>query len=65
MAANGWGSRTRARVSVKSHKQIVKHDDDKALNTIVESDAEVVDAKPLEVLSGTQENGCAKKPISR
>lgn len=64
VAANGWGSRTRTRVSVKSHKQIVKHDDDKTLSTIVESDAEVVDAKPLEVFSGTQENGCAKKPIS-
>lgn len=65
VAANGWGSRTRTRVSSKSHRPVVKRDDEKALGTVVESDAEVVDVKPLDVLSGTQENGCAKKPISR
>ncbi|KAF7130589.1 hypothetical protein RHSIM_Rhsim10G0099200 [Rhododendron simsii] len=65
VAANGWGSRTRTRVSLKSHRPVVKRDDEKALSTVVESDAEVVDVKPLDVSSGIQENGCAKKPISR
>ncbi|XP_058186394.1 telomere repeat-binding factor 2 isoform X3 [Rhododendron vialii] len=64
VAANGWGSRTRTRVSSKSHRPVVKRDDEKVLSTVVESDAEVVDDKPLDVLSGIQENGCAKKPIS-
>ncbi|KAI8534800.1 hypothetical protein RHMOL_Rhmol10G0125100 [Rhododendron molle] len=64
VAANGWGSRTRTRVSSKSHRPVVKRDDEKAVSTVVESDAEVVDVKPLDVLSGIQENGCAKKPIS-
>ncbi|KAE9449609.1 hypothetical protein C3L33_18498, partial [Rhododendron williamsianum] len=64
VAANGWGSRTRTRVSSKSHRPVVKRDDEKALSTVVESDAEVVDVKPPDVLSGIQENGCAKKPIS-
>ncbi|GFY99449.1 telomere repeat binding factor 3 [Actinidia rufa] len=64
VAANGWGSRSRVRVTPKRNQQIVK-DDDKALITVSQSDAEIVDAQPLAVSNGTPENASSKKPIPR
>ncbi|KAL6961339.1 hypothetical protein U1Q18_039108 [Sarracenia purpurea var. burkii] len=64
VAANGCGSRHRARVSLKNNQQIMKHDG-RDLGTVGVSDVEIVDAKPIAVSSGTSENGCPKKPISR
>ena len=64
VAANGWGSRSRVRVTPKSNQQIVK-DDDKPLITVSQSDTEIVDAQPLAVSNGTPENGSSKKPIPR
>ncbi|XAR51374.1 hypothetical protein NMG60_11005986 [Bertholletia excelsa] len=63
VAANGCGSRHRARASVKNSQLIVKQDDT-ALNSVGQSDGEIIDAKPLAVTSGTPKND-PKKPISR
>ncbi|CAL5369370.1 unnamed protein product [Camellia sinensis] len=65
VAANGWGSRHRgSRVALITYQPISKHDD-MPLSIVGQSDVEIVDAKPLSVSSGTSQNDCPKKPITR
>ncbi|XP_010274393.1 PREDICTED: telomere repeat-binding factor 1-like [Nelumbo nucifera] len=66
--ANGWGSREKARLALKRSQQIPKHDrNPMALSTVVQSDEEIVDAKPL-AISGSdtlQIAGLKKSASSR
>ncbi|CAL5366683.1 unnamed protein product [Camellia sinensis] len=65
VAANGWGSRHRgSRVALITYQPISKHDD-MPLSIVGQSEVEIVDAKPLSVSSGTSQNDCPKKPITR
>lgn len=45
MMANGWGSRDKARLAVKKTPPVVKQEE--AVNTVVPSDEEMVDAKSV------------------
>ncbi|XP_059641108.1 telomere repeat-binding factor 1 isoform X2 [Cornus florida] len=65
VAASGWGSRHKARHAFKNNQQTSKHDDDPmALSTVIQSDLEIVDAKPLAICSETLQIAGSKKPIS-
>ncbi|KAM7474752.1 hypothetical protein LguiB_021995 [Lonicera macranthoides] len=65
--ANGWGSREKARLALKRiHHQAPKNDDNPmALATVVQSDEEIVDAKPLAVSGGSPQMGGSKRSIIR
>uniref|UniRef100_A0A5B7ANX7 MYB transcription factor n=1 Tax=Davidia involucrata TaxID=16924 RepID=A0A5B7ANX7_DAVIN len=64
--ANGWGSREKARLALKRMQPVNKQDENSmALNTVVQSDEEIVDAKPLAVSSGSPQTGVPKRSIIR
>ncbi|XP_038680841.1 telomere repeat-binding factor 1-like isoform X2 [Tripterygium wilfordii] len=65
--ANGWGSREKARLSIKRLPHIPKHDENSmAPTTDVQSDEEMVaDAKPLVVYNGGLQVSAPKKSIVR
>ncbi|XP_026393399.1 telomere repeat-binding factor 1-like isoform X1 [Papaver somniferum] len=74
VTANGWGSREKARVALKRSHQMYKngdddddHDgeDDLALSTVVQSDEEVYDVKPLAMTSQNLQINGPKKSLSR
>ncbi|OVA09389.1 SANT/Myb domain [Macleaya cordata] len=65
VTANGWGSRDRARLALKRSQMILKPDDNPlALSRVVQSDEEIVDAKPLAVSSATLQIPGSNKSIS-
>nr|DAD22507.1 TPA_asm: hypothetical protein HUJ06_023970 [Nelumbo nucifera] len=50
--ANGWESKEKARLAFKRSQHIPKHDHKPmTLNTVVQSDEEIVNAKPLAIFS--------------
>ncbi|KAK6253416.1 hypothetical protein QUC31_015136 [Theobroma cacao] len=51
--ANGWGSRDKARLAVKRTPSILKQEDGAMALTVVPSDEEIADAKPIAVPSTT------------
>ncbi|KAF5937056.1 hypothetical protein HYC85_024562 [Camellia sinensis] len=64
--ANGWGSREKARLALKRMRPAPKEDENAmALSTVVQSDEEIVDAKPLAVSSGSPQIGVPKRSIIR
>ncbi|XP_058190471.1 telomere repeat-binding factor 1 isoform X2 [Rhododendron vialii] len=64
--ANGWGSREKARSSLKRRQPVSKQDENSmALSSVVQSDEEIVDVKPLAVCSGSPEIGVSKRSIIR
>ncbi|CAL5434150.1 unnamed protein product [Camellia sinensis] len=64
--ANGWGSREKARLALKRMRPAPKEDENAmALSTVVQSDEEIVDAKPLAVSSGSPQIGAPKRSIIR
>ncbi|KAA8545767.1 hypothetical protein F0562_020782 [Nyssa sinensis] len=64
--ANGWGSREKARLALKRLHPGPKQDENStAVNTVVQSDEEIVDAKPLTVSSGSPQIGIPKRSIIR
>lgn len=64
--ANGWGSREKARSSLKRRQPVSKQDENSmALSTVVQSDEEIVDVKPLAVCSGSPEISVSKRSIIR
>ncbi|KAK9286867.1 hypothetical protein L1049_015273 [Liquidambar formosana] len=64
--ANGWGSREKARLALKRMHQIPKQDENSlAISTVVQSDEEIVDAKPLAVSSVTTQVSGPKRSIIR
>ncbi|XP_059647893.1 telomere repeat-binding factor 1-like [Cornus florida] len=64
--ANGWGSRDKARVALKRMQQVPKQDENSmALSTVVESDEEPVDAKPLAVSNVSAQSSVPKRSIIR
>ncbi|XP_043711693.1 telomere repeat-binding factor 1-like [Telopea speciosissima] len=66
VTANGYGSRHRGRLAVRRNQPVLKHDDNPlALSMVVQSDEEIVDAKPLAVSGGTLQNVGPKRSIPR
>ncbi|KAI7991726.1 Telomere repeat-binding factor 1 [Camellia lanceoleosa] len=64
--ANGWGSGEKARLALKRMRPAPKEDENAmALSTVVQSDEEIVDAKPLAVSSGSPQIGFPKRSIVR
>ncbi|KAF5444297.1 hypothetical protein F2P56_036783 [Juglans regia] len=64
--ANGWGSREKARLAVKRVPQVPKQDENSmALSTVVQSDEDFVDAKPLGVSNDTLQVPAPKRSIVR
>lgn len=64
--ANGWGSREKARSSLKRRQPVPKQDENSmALSTVVQSDEEIVDVEPLAVCSGSPEIAVSKRSIIR
>ncbi|XP_059653020.1 telomere repeat-binding factor 1-like [Cornus florida] len=64
--ANGWGSREKARLALKRLHQAPKQEENHmALTKVVQSDEEIVDAKPLAVSSGSPQIGGPKRSIVR
>ncbi|WRX14294.1 SANT/Myb domain - like 10 [Theobroma cacao] len=51
--ANGWGSRDKARLAIKRTPSILKQEDGAMALTVVPSDEEIADAKPIAVPSTT------------
>ncbi|CAK7339748.1 unnamed protein product [Dovyalis caffra] len=61
-----WGSRQKAKLALKRSPLTPKHEENaKALSTVVQTDEEVVDAKPLAIASGTPRNGGPKDLLAR
>ncbi|MCL7023910.1 hypothetical protein MKW94_027238 [Papaver nudicaule] len=73
VTANGWGSREKARVALKRSHQMYKNGDDDddegeedfAHNTVVQSDEEIVETKPLAMPSQVLQITGPKKQLSR
>ncbi|KAI3953292.1 hypothetical protein MKX01_042287 [Papaver californicum] len=73
VTANGWGSREKGRVALKRSHQMYKNgnddddddEDDVALSTVVQSDEEIYDAKPLAMPSQILQITGPKKSLSR
>ncbi|KAF5448286.1 hypothetical protein F2P56_028839 [Juglans regia] len=64
--ANGWGSRDKARLAVKRVPQVPKQDENSiALSTVVHSDEDIVDAKPLVDSNDTPKVPIPKRSIVR
>ncbi|XP_042981447.1 telomere repeat-binding factor 1 isoform X3 [Carya illinoinensis] len=64
--ANGWGSRDKARLAVKRVPQVPKQDENSiALTTVVHSDEDIVDAKPLVDSNDTLKVPVPKRSIVR
>lgn len=62
--ANGWGSREKARLALKRMQQVPKQGENPmALANVVQSDEDIVDAKPLAVSSGSQAGGSKRSMI--
>ncbi|CAH9105343.1 unnamed protein product [Cuscuta europaea] len=63
---NGWGSRQRGKIVGKITQSKNDDDDDEpmALTTVVENDVDILDAKPLATVNGSQTEICSKKPIT-
>ncbi|KAM7482410.1 hypothetical protein LguiB_006993 [Lonicera macranthoides] len=61
-----WGSREKAKLALKRMKQVPKQDESSmALDSIVESDEEIIDVKPLAVSRGSPQIGGPKRSIIR
>ncbi|KAJ6321078.1 hypothetical protein OIU78_016308 [Salix suchowensis] len=61
-----WGSRQKAKLALKRSPLTPKHEENgKALSVVVQSNEEVVDAKPLAMASGTPRNGGPKDLLAR
>lgn len=61
-----WGSREKAKLALKRMKQVPKQDESSmALDSIVESDEEIINAKPLAVSRGSPQIGGPKRSIIR
>ncbi|KAF5463645.1 hypothetical protein F2P56_013797, partial [Juglans regia] len=61
-----WGSRQKAKLALKRDLPTPKLDDSPmALSTVPQSDAEIVDAKPLAVSRATLQNADSKEPFAR
>ncbi|KAM1650691.1 hypothetical protein EV1_003294 [Malus domestica] len=64
--ANGWGSREKAKTALRRKHLISKHDENSIpLSTTVQSDDEMMDAKPISVSSETQQISGPRKSIVR
>ncbi|XP_048431049.1 telomere repeat-binding factor 1 isoform X3 [Pyrus x bretschneideri] len=64
--ANGWGSREKAKTALRRMHQISKQDESSIpLSTTVQSDDEMMDAKPISVSSETQHISGPRKSIVR
>lgn len=60
--ANGWGSREKARLALKRMQHVHKEGENSmALTPAIQSDEEIVDAKPLAVSSGSPQIGSSSK----
>ncbi|XP_011012071.1 PREDICTED: telomere repeat-binding factor 2-like [Populus euphratica] len=61
-----WGSRKKAKIALKRRPLTPKREENaKALSTVVQTNEEVVDAKPLAFASGTPGNGGPKDLLAR
>lgn len=61
-----WGSRQKAKLALKKSPQTPKRDDNsKALSVVLQSNEDIVDAKPLAVCNGTPRNGGSKELVAR
>ncbi|XP_073260777.1 telomere repeat-binding factor 2 isoform X2 [Populus alba] len=61
-----WGSRQKAKLALKRSPLTPKREENgKALSVVVQSNEEVVDAKPLAMASGTPRNGGPKDLLAR
>jgi myb proto-oncogene protein len=61
-----WGSRKKAKIALKKRPLTPKREENaKALSTVVQTNEEVVDAKPLAFASGTPGNGGPKDLLAR
>jgi myb proto-oncogene protein len=61
-----WGSRKKAKITLKRRPLTPKREENaKALSTVVQTNEEVVDAKPLAFASGTPGNGGPKDLLAR
>ncbi|KAJ4958340.1 hypothetical protein NE237_025451 [Protea cynaroides] len=66
VTANGYGSRHRGRLAIRRNQSVPKYvDNPKALSTVVQSDEEIVDAKPLAVSDETLQIASPKRSIPR
>ncbi|XP_042509776.1 telomere repeat-binding factor 1-like [Macadamia integrifolia] len=66
VTAHGYGSRHRCRLAVRRNQPVLKHDDNPmALSMVVQSDEEIVDAKPLAVSGRTLQIVGPKRSIPR
>lgn len=63
--ANGWGSRERARLALKRMQQAPKYDESAMVNTVAQSDEDVIDAKALATSSGSPQVGGSKRSVIR
>lgn len=64
--ANGWGSREKAKTALRRMHPISKQDENSMpLSTVVQSDDEMMDAKPISVSSETQQISGPRKSIVR
>lgn len=64
--ANGWGSREKARLALKRMQVTPKQDENPmALSTVVHSDEEIVDAKPIAVSNDTLQLTSSKRSFIR
>lgn len=64
--ANGWGSREKARLAVKRVPQLPRQDDNSmSFGTVIQSDEEMADAKPLEGSNDVLQATIPKRSIVR
>lgn len=65
--ANGWGSRQRGRPGYNKITQLTPKLEDTTVesSTVVSNVPELVDAKPLSVMSEKEPNSSSETPISR
>ncbi|ONH91956.1 hypothetical protein PRUPE_8G146200 [Prunus persica] len=64
--ANGWGSREKAKTAVRRMHPVPKQEENSmALSTVVQSDEDVMDAKPIAFSSDTQQTSGPKRSIVR
>lgn len=62
-----WGSRQKAKLALKRNQPTAKHDNNPlAVTTILPSDEEIVNAKPIAAVSGgTLRTTNSKEPVAR
>lgn len=64
--ANGWGSREKTKTALRRMHPVSKQDENSmALSTVVHSDDEIMDAKPISFSSDAQQISASKRSIVR